>query len=195
MSQKLTPAQALEKIKQLFVDAPPPSDPVAAPSAPPVEAFAEYKLDNGSTIMIDTLEVGGSVQVMGPDGNPMPAPAGQYVLETSQLLTVDEAGKIVEVGMVPEAEQETEVDLLKKKVEEMAEILAANFVQHREELDNQRTAFQAAIAAQDAKLNGLRDILQQFLQSPSVDPVQPQGFHTSRDERIAKFLEFTKSIK
>lgn len=189
MSQKLTPAQALEKIKQLFVDAPPP----AQPSAAPVEAFAEYKLDNGTMIMIDTLEVGGSVQVLGADGNPIPAPAGQYTLETSQVLTVDEAGKITAIDVMPEVETETE--MIKKKLQEMSDMLANNFLQHRDELEMQRSAFQEAIAAQDAKLNGLKDILQQFLASPAADPIQPQGFHTSRDERIAKFLEFTKSIK
>lgn len=183
----MTPAQALDRIKQLFVDAAVPVEALQeAPAAPPVEAFNTYGLKDGSSVMIDKLEVGGKVMVQGPDNQPVQAPAGQYVMETSQVVTVDETGTISAIDMAEEVEDE-EMKKLKEMMAVQAEMING--------LTEKFMASEAKAAAMEAKVHGLKDILEAYLSAPAADPIAPEKFHTNRDERIAKFLEFTKNIK
>lgn len=71
-------SEILEGIKKLVFDK--------------VQKFEEKKLQDGSPIMVSSLEVGGDVTINGTI-----ATAGAYVLEDGTVLNVDESGKITEV--------------------------------------------------------------------------------------------------
>lgn len=185
----MTAKEALTQIKALFADANAPE----APSAPETEQFKEYQLVDGSTVMIDELMIGGTVTVPGPEGTPIPAPAGEHILADGQVITLDEAGKITEIK-TPEVEIEVE-DEMKKKIEAMETELAEIKKNYDEKMSEAEQKFNAAIEANEQKLVALKDVLVEFLSAPSADPIKPEALHTSKDEKFNRFLEFAKSIK
>lgn len=187
----MTAKEALTQIKALFADANAPE----APSAPATEQFKEYQLADGSVVMIDDLAIGGSVTVPGPEGQPIPAPAGEHILADGQVIELDEAGKILEIK-APEVETIPEVeDEMKKKIEAMETELAEIKKNYDEKMSNVEQVFNAALKANEDKLTALKDVLVEFLSAPSADPVKPEAFHTSKNDKINRFLEFAKSIK
>lgn len=185
----MTAKEALSQIKALFAEANAPE----APSAPATEQFKEYDLANGAKVMIDNLAIGGSVTVPGPDGTPIPAPAGEHILADGQVITLDEAGMITEIE-APEVVTEVE-DEMKKKIEAMETELAEIKKKYDEKMSEAEQKFNDALKANDEKLVALKDVLVEFLSAPSADPVKPEAFHTSKDEKVNRFLEFAKSIK
>lgn len=64
------------------------------------QKFAEYKLQDGTTISCDSIAVGEEVTQNG-----QPAAAGDYILEDGTIIKVDDAGLIVEIKE-PEASTE-----------------------------------------------------------------------------------------
>lgn len=75
---------ALKSIKAIFSQ-------VEAPAAPVALEALEYKLTDGTAVMIDKIEVGGTVTVAG-----QPAPDGEHTLEDGTVL-VTVGGAITEV--------------------------------------------------------------------------------------------------
>ena len=207
----MTPFEAIQKIQQMFAEAKvvPVDAAEPMPSAEPTEAAKEYVLQSGVKVMIDKLEVGGQVMVLDEGGNMAPAPIGEHILADGTKITVDEAGSIVAVETpkaeviedvveeVPAAAPEMmEKDEMKKKIEEM-----------QKDLDEMKSKFEAAeakVSAQEAKfskgISDLSDVLIQLMQTSSAAPTeQPKEKFNKhlepKENKIAKFLEFAKSIK
>jgi hypothetical protein len=188
----MTAKQALEQIKALFAD----ENPQEAASATPVEQFKEYQLADGAKVMIDNLAVGGKVTVEGPEGE-IPAPAGDHILSDGTVITTDEAGLITEI-QVPkievEIEKENETELLKKKVEEMEAKIEEMGKNYKEKMEAQAAEFSAMVAASESKLIALSNVLTEFFAAPSADPVAPEKFHSSKDDKVNRFLERAKNL-
>lgn len=89
--------ETLNKVKEFFnsLIAPAPVAPAVAPQVAPVAPVAlgtDYKLADGTAVMIDKLEPGGVVMI-----NDAPAPAGEHILEDGTKIEVVEGGVIAEV--------------------------------------------------------------------------------------------------
>lgn len=89
-----------------FADTPPSTPP--ASGAP---AMIQDTLDDGTPVQYSKLEIGGDIQVTGPDGSMVPAPIADYELASGTMVTVTEVGKIAAIipnGEVP-ADDATEM--------------------------------------------------------------------------------------
>lgn len=192
----MTTKEALLQIKALFAETNEP----AAPSVPPIEQFKEYSLADGAKVMIDNLEIGGKVTVMGPEGNPIPAPVGDHILADGQVITLDEAGVITQI-----ATPEIEVEVDSAKVDEEKEAMKAKITELESKLEEMGNLNKEKMAAHyseisemvkksEDKMIALKNVLEEFFNAPSADPIAPEKFHSSKDEKIARFLERAKSL-
>lgn len=188
----MTAKEALQQIKALFSEANVPE----APSAPSVEQFKEYELATGGKVMIDSLEVGGLVTMPAADGGaPVPAPAGEHTLVDGITIQLDENGRIVEISSPePETPANPELEAMKKKTEEMAAEIAAIKADYEARFAAQAASFEEQSKKAADKLDALRTILEEFFSTPSADPVAPEKFHTSKDDKISRFLERAKNL-
>lgn len=159
--------------------------PPAAPAVAPVDAPQEYPLADGSVVAIDVLEVGGSVSVEGA-----PAPAGTYTLMDGTVISTDEAGIITAIG-TPAAPAED----MSQKVSALEQQLAEIKAHYDRQFSEQEQAFASAMEDQKSKVEGLKNIVVEMMSVPAADPIKKEKHFESRDEKIARFLEFTKKIK
>lgn len=202
----MTTLEAIQKIKQMFVEVgelPSYVEEPVAPSAEPTEAAKEYSLKSGLKVMIDNLAIGGKVAVVDEAGNAAPAPAGEHELIDGTKIVLDEASSIVEIELpqadiveeVIEAKEEEpkEEDMMKKKIEEM-----------QKQLDEIKMSYDAKLAAQEAKFSkgiaDLSDVMVQLINTPSADateaPKDKFNQHVEKKEdKMKRFLDFAKSIK
>lgn len=59
----------------------------------------QMKLVDGNTVIeADSFEVGASVMIVVPEGEPVPLEVGEYELEDGMVLTVEEVGIIASIG-------------------------------------------------------------------------------------------------
>lgn len=59
----------------------------------------QMKLVDGNTVIeADSFEVGASVMIVVPEGEPVPLEVGEYELEDGMVLTVEEVGVIASIG-------------------------------------------------------------------------------------------------
>ena len=70
--------------------------------------LATMKLDNGTEIEAEAFEVGQQVFIKNEDGESIPLPVGDYILEDGQSLKVESEGVIESIGEKEEEEEEVE---------------------------------------------------------------------------------------
>ena len=85
-----------------------------------VKMYAEMILDDGRVIATEDEQfmIGSEVFVVNDDGEASPLSAGSYTMEDGAKLTIDDNGKILDMGEEKEAE---DVEAEKEDKEEMAE--------------------------------------------------------------------------
>ena len=85
-----------------------------------VKMYAEMKLDDGRVVATEDEQfmIGSEVFVVNDDGEASPLTAGSYTMEDGAKLTIDDNGKILDMGEEKEAE---DVEAEKEDKEEMAE--------------------------------------------------------------------------
>jgi len=85
-----------------------------------VKMYAEMKLDDGRVVATEDEQfmIGSEVFVVNDDGEASPLAAGSYTMEDGAKLTIDDNGKILDMGEEKEAE---EVEAEDEDKEEMAE--------------------------------------------------------------------------
>jgi len=85
-----------------------------------VKMYAEMKLDDGRVVATEDEQfmIGSEVFVVNDDGEASPLSAGSYTMEDGAKLTIDDNGKILDLGEEKEAE---DVEAEKEDKEEMAE--------------------------------------------------------------------------
>ena len=70
----------------------------------------QMKLIDGNTVIeADSFEVGASVMIVVPEGEPVPLEVGKYELEDGRLLVVEEVGIIAAIEEMPEESEEEEI--------------------------------------------------------------------------------------
>lgn len=66
----------------------------------------QMKLIDGNTVIeADSFEVGASVMIVVPEGEPVPLEVGKYELEDGRLLVVEEVGMIASIEEMPKEEE------------------------------------------------------------------------------------------
>ena len=80
--------------------------------------LATMKLDNGTEIEAEAFEVGQQVFIKNEDGESIPLPVGDYILEDGQSLKVESEGVI---GSIGEKEEEEEVEAKEESTDESPE--------------------------------------------------------------------------
>jgi len=85
-----------------------------------VKMYAEMKLDDGRVVATEDEQfmIGSEVFVVNDDGEASPLAAGSYTMEDGAKLTIDDDGKILDMGEEKESE---DVEAEKEDKEEMAE--------------------------------------------------------------------------
>ena len=70
----------------------------------------QMKLIDGNTVIeADSFEVGASVMIVVPEGEPVPLEIGKYELEDGRLLVVEEKGMIASIEEMPAESEEEEM--------------------------------------------------------------------------------------
>jgi len=70
----------------------------------------QMKLIDGNTVIeADSFEVGASVMIVVPEGEPVPLEVGKYELEDGRLLVVEEKGMIASIEEMPAESEEEEM--------------------------------------------------------------------------------------
>ena len=70
----------------------------------------QMKLIDGNTVIeADSFEVGASVMIVVPEGEPVPLEVGKYELEDGRLLVVEEVGIIAAIEEMPAESEEEEM--------------------------------------------------------------------------------------
>lgn len=70
----------------------------------------QMKLIDGNTVIeADSFEVGASVMIVVPEGEPVPLEVGKYELEDGRLLIIEEVGVIASIEEMPAESEEEEM--------------------------------------------------------------------------------------
>ena len=83
-----------------------------------VKLAEQMKLDNGTIIEVDALEVGAAIAIVNEDER-IPLPAGEYKLEEGKILIVSEDGVLAEVK--EEEAEEPEMEQVEEEAPMMSE--------------------------------------------------------------------------
>ena len=83
-----------------------------------VKLAEQMKLDNGTIIEVDSLEVGAAVAIVNEDER-IPLPAGEYKLEDGKILIVSEDGVLAEIK--EEEAEEPEMEQVEEEAPMMSE--------------------------------------------------------------------------
>lgn len=157
--------KALEQIKNLLF-----AEQAAVVSKEEVTIdFAEGVLADGTIVKFDTLEAGGMISVVTPDGE-IPAPVGEHELEDGTIVIVTEEGIIAEVKMVEADGNEVEVEVEMSKEDEDAkpsteEVIAEPQVDRFAEISEQ---FNSKFAEVEAKVDMLNDVTKKLVEFMDV---------------------------
>lgn len=154
--------EAIESIKKLvFGD----ENPEPVPSPQPEVFGTEYKLKDGTSIMIDKLEAGGIAKI----GDAV-APDGQHTLEDGTVFEIKDG---VIIAVAPKAEEpEMEIEI-KKEMEKMKE----QFEAMKEDFETLSAKFEKVSVKADTQELANKELVKlvEFLaEQPKEEPVQKQ---------------------
>jgi len=149
------------------------------------------KTSEGVELTLDTTEVveGANVTIKDAEGNEVPAPEGEHILEGGQVITVS-GGKIVAVGeKVEEEPMKEEVDDTIQKMS--AEIEAGKTAQadllsriaKLEELLNSKFEKQTKI---EDKVSAMFDVVNAISGLPTEEPIEAEHKFSKADAKTTK---------
>ena len=186
----MNPLEQLKKIKALVFN----EMPAAAPTEVAPVQLMEYTLEDGTVVMIDKLEAGGTVMI-----GEAPAPAGDHKLADGTAITVGEGG-VISAVVAPEVPESAPEDM------------NAQYTQRFSAIESKLQGFEAALATATQENAALKETFakqealnQQFLQmfetliQPDTQPaVQPNSFRRmtvqSKDEKIKSYSTSISNI-
>lgn len=182
--------EAILKIRALFEDMP---EPMPQDEAKVEEVMmAEYVLEDGTKVMISSLEVGGEVVL--EDGSP--APDAEHKLADGQVI-VTEGGKIKEIKV---EEEPVEIEVESKKDEKMAESISSlseevMFLRvENEELKKQIKQIETK-AAQG--FSQVIELIEEIAKVPQADPIektQSFKFESTKDIKFDRLAKYRNAI-
>jgi hypothetical protein len=190
--------EILKQIRQVFDDAAAPAvDPAPAPEQEPAKEdapveFKEYSLADGTVVMVDKLEAGGTVKI-GEDV----APAGDYTLADGSTLTVGEGGAIASItapqaaavepdpAPAPQVEPATQVDYTQNFA-----AIEAKFAELADENAKLKQAFSQLV-----------NLVEELTKTPAAEHTEAvtknifEDRAASKKERYAAILQTISKIK
>ena len=180
--------QAIKNIRALFEDMPVPM-PQEEEKVDEVKVeMAEYVLEDGTKVMISSLEVDGEVVL--EDGNP--APDGEHKLADGQVI-VTEGGKIKEVKVEEEPAVEIEVEAGNKKMDEMEAKLSA--------LEVENESLKAKLSEVERKaaqgFSQVIELIEEIAKVPQADPIektQSFKFESTKDIKFDRLAKYRNAI-
>lgn len=184
----MNPKEAILKIRALFEDMPNPMPEVESEvEEMPVE-MSEYVLEDGTKVMISSLEVGGEVVL--EDGTP--APDAEHKLADGQSI-VTEGGKITEIKV---GEEPVEIEIEAKKDEKMEEVEAKLSALEKEnaELKEKLAAFEKKAAQGFAQVIELIEVIAKVPQADPIEKTQSFKFESTKDIKFDRLNKYRNAI-
>jgi preprotein translocase subunit YajC len=182
----MNPKEAILKIRALFEDMPEPMPEEEKVDEVKVE-MAEYVLEDGTKVMISSLEVGGEVVL--EDGTP--APDAEHKLADGQVI-VTEGGKITEIK-VGEEPVEIEIEAGNKKMDEMEAKLSA--------LEVENESLKAKLSEVEKKaaqgFSQVIELIEEIAKVPQADPIektQSFKFESTKDIKFDRLNKYRNAI-
>lgn len=182
--------EAILKIRALFDD----GQVAEAPAEVNLEAV-EYSLMDGTKVMIDKLEVGGTVVLS--DGNA--APQGEHILADGTSIQVDEAGVIIEIASPAEDMQPEEmpVEEMEKKMDELAAEFQAKVDILNFEKEELQTKLKDLTEKTTQGFSQVLSLIEDMAKVPSADPIaKPNSFkyQDTKDLRYERMEKYRNAI-
>lgn len=158
------------------------------------EKFVDAKLVDGTIIRIEPeVAVGGTVQVIGADGELLPAPDAQHQLEDGSVVTT-EGGLILEVIAAPAAPAEKPEDMEAAPAAPAAPaplnmddiqkaVMGKVASQISERINNMKFASEADVVALKKAVNELADLFEKFVAIPTEQPTKKVENYFKTDEK------------
>ena len=112
----------------------------------------QMKLIDGNTVIeADSFEVGASVMIVVPEGDPVPLEVGKYELEDGKVLVVEEVGMIAAIEEMPAESEEEEKpveadvtpDVEVKQPKKVVSITEQHFAEMKAKIDELETKLAA----------------------------------------------------
>lgn len=164
------------------------------------EAFAEIKTADGSvTLMYEgELGVGTVLSIHDSEGNVIPAPAGEHLLENGERVVLDENGAITEFLTPTEAPAETMEEEMMPEEAPATEIAVEDIVEAVVE------AIQEEMKKYNERMSAVESRLETFAAAPATEKALPKRNRLAKIEdvpaplqadRFNKILELAKKRK
>lgn len=185
----------LEKVSMFFAELVGAEDMPMPSGEPKAEVkMMEAKLKDGTVIEVSEMAVGGIVTIAGA-----PAPAGEHMLESGEVIVLGDNGAIMEIK--PKKEDEVSVEVEVPQVEDMS----AKFAAFESATNEKFTAYESKFAQYEAKLGqankvieGLMQISKMLVEAPQSAPdagvKTSNNFAEAKTDAKAEFEKFSKSI-
>lgn len=153
--------EAIDSIKKLVF-----GEEIPAPIEAPVQMGTEYKLADGTSVMIDKLEVGGIVKI-----GEVVAPDGVHILEDGTAIEIKD-GLIVMV--TPKEEESPKVEI---EMEGQLSQMKKEFEAFKTEFETYKANFEKVSVKADTQLKANEELVKlvEFLsEQPVTSPAQVQ---------------------
>lgn len=171
-------------------------DETAAPAEAPateVKFAVEGTLADGTKIYSTANEwtVGVDIFTQDADGNPVPVPAGDYILEDGVTkVTVGEDGKIAEISKEEQSTEMSSEDLV-AVIGQLSERIAA--------LESEKTELAAAVESAKKDAEAVKAELASVKKAPAVPSVKSQEFKKTTTPTVASngssFADFMEDLR
>jgi len=142
----------------------------AAPAATEITLAAEGTLADGTKIYSTANDwaVGVDIYTMDADGNPVPVPAGEYLLEDGVTkVIVGEDGMIAEISKEEQSTEMSSEDLV-AVIGSLSERIAA--------LESEKTALSAEVANAKNEVDSVKAELSSVKKAPAAPSIKSQEF-------------------
>jgi hypothetical protein len=167
-----------------------------APAAEPateLQFAVEGTLSDGTKIYSTANEwvAGVDIYTQDAEGNPVPVPAGEYILEDGvTMVTVGEDGMVAMIGEM-EVETEMSSEDLVAVIGQLSERIAA--------LETEKTELAAAVESANNEVKSVKAELASVKKAPAVPSVKSQEFKKNAQPVVASngntFSDFMESIR
>ena len=158
-----------------------------------VNLETEAKLADGTSIFTsaDSFVVGADVYTKDDQGNKVAAMAGEYQLETGEMVSVNDAGQVEEISMPEETQTEMSSADLLSAIEKLTERVAS--------LEGQNSTLNAELTKAEDKIEELSSVLKNTkteLSSLKKEPAAPSVKEQKRvvlgaDKKEKSFAQMT----
>jgi uncharacterized protein YqgV (UPF0045/DUF77 family) len=167
--------------------------PAAEAPATEVKFAVEGTLSDGTKIYSTANEwvAGVDIYTQDAEGNPVPVPAGEYMLEDGvTMVTVGEDGMVASIGAM-EVETEMSSEDLVAVIGQLSERIAA--------LETEKTELAAAVETAKNETASVKAELASVKKAPAVPSVKSQEFKKNAQPVVASngnsFSDFMESIR